>query len=75
MKTCPYCMKEDLSDKAKRCPYCGTWLTKQRKFFEVMKFITWVLFFLFLLGTITYTTVMLLTLIAQVWQAVVSWFV
>lgn len=25
MKTCPYCKKEDLSNEAKRCPYCRTW--------------------------------------------------
>jgi len=30
MKRCPYCLKEDLHDKAKKCHHCGAWLSKIR---------------------------------------------
>lgn len=50
MKPCPYCKKEDLHDAARRCPYCGTWLTRKRRIFEFSKMIAWVFIFVFILG-------------------------
>jgi hypothetical protein len=35
MKTCRFCLKEDLADDARRCPYCGTWQSKAARFFSV----------------------------------------
>ncbi len=31
MKTCPVCLKDDLNDKAKRCPHCGSWQSLWRR--------------------------------------------
>ena len=53
MKPCPYCMKEDVHDEAKRCPYCGSWLTKKKKFLGFIKGFTWVFVFIFLFSLVS----------------------
>ena len=35
MKTCRFCLKDDLADEARRCPHCGTWQSRAIRFFHV----------------------------------------
>ena len=53
MRSCPYCKKEDLHDDARRCPYCGTWLTKGGRIVRVIKILTWILVVIFLALLVT----------------------
>jgi hypothetical protein len=50
MKTCPYCMKEDLHDKARKCPYCGAWLGKIMILRWVLEIMGWVFLAIFILA-------------------------
>ena len=50
MKTCPYCMKEDLHDNAKKCYNCGAWLAKVGIFRSVAEIIGWIFLVVFILG-------------------------
>ncbi len=50
MKTCPYCMKEDLIDKAKKCPHCGAWLSTIRVFRSIAESVGWIFLGVFFVG-------------------------
>ncbi len=50
MKTCPYCMKEDLHDEAKKCPHCGAWVNYLRLFFRIGAIIGMSFLVIFILG-------------------------
>lgn len=54
MKTCRFCLKEDLHDDARRCPHCGTWQNKTTRFFEVsLKVLAWVFLLVLILSLVT----------------------
>jgi len=50
MKICPYCLKEDLHDKAKKCPHCGAWLSKIRFLGTISGIVAWVFIVIFLMA-------------------------
>lgn len=50
MKTCPYCMKEDLHDSARKCHHCGVWLGKIGLFRNTATIIGLVFLVIFILG-------------------------
>ena len=50
MKTCPYCMKEDLHESAIKCHHCGAWLGKIGLFRGVAEIIGWIFLVIFILG-------------------------
>lgn len=62
MKSCPFCMKEDLQEEARRCPYCSSWLDGRERVHtsklvlsmlslsQVAAMMGWVLLIVFVLG-------------------------
>jgi hypothetical protein len=50
MKTCAYCMKEDLHDNARKCHHCGAWLGKTGFFRNVAVIVGLVFLLIFVLG-------------------------
>ena len=50
MKICPYCLKEDLHDKAKKCHHCGAWLSKRALLGTITGIVAWVFIVIFILG-------------------------
>jgi hypothetical protein len=50
MKTCPYCMKQDLHDRVKKCPHCGAWLSKLTVFRGIAETVGWIFLVVFIVG-------------------------
>lgn len=50
MKACPYCMNENVPDAARKCPSCGSWLSKMGVVRKVVEVVGWVFVSVFILG-------------------------
>lgn len=50
MKTCPYCMKEDIHDNATKCHNCGAWLGNRGLFRSVAEIVGLAFLVIFILG-------------------------
>ena len=54
MKICPFCMREDLHENAKRCPHCGSWLTRSRRFVDgSLRMVAWLFMMMLFLALAT----------------------
>lgn len=50
MKICPYCLKEDIHDNAKKCHHCGAWLSKKTLVSIICQTLAWIFIVIFILG-------------------------
>jgi hypothetical protein len=43
-------MKEDVNDKAKKCPHCGAWLSKLKVLRGIAESVGWTFLLIFIVG-------------------------